>query len=154
MRKPLPILNSVIKESLRLQPSIPSGVQRVTPPDGLRIGERFIPGNTVCRIPEWVIFRDSRFFQEPNAFIPERWTTRKDLIVDDKVLKPFGFGKYHCVGFSQGMMQIRAALANFVARYDFTLSPDTDETTWENSGKDSFTMVFGALPLLIKSRNS
>lgn len=40
----LPLLNGIINETLRLHP--PAGVlQRKTPPEGIMIGETFVPGN-------------------------------------------------------------------------------------------------------------
>jgi cytochrome P450 family 628 len=53
----LPYLDAVINESLRLQPTVPSGVQRETPPEGLRIGDVYIPGKTIVQIPTYSIQR-------------------------------------------------------------------------------------------------
>ena len=39
-------LNGAINEALRLHPPVPSGVQRITPKEGMQIGETFIPGGT------------------------------------------------------------------------------------------------------------
>ena len=53
----LPYLDAVINEAFRLHPPVPSGVQRVTPPAGLQIGDTFIPGNTIVRVPVWTVNR-------------------------------------------------------------------------------------------------
>lgn len=53
----LPYLDAVINESLRLHPPVPSGVQRMTPPEGLQIGERFVPGNSIVQIPTHTMYR-------------------------------------------------------------------------------------------------
>ncbi|KAF5570619.1 pisatin demethylase cytochrome P450 [Fusarium pseudoanthophilum] len=50
-------LNAVIDESLRLHPPVPSGLQRVTPPQGLMVGDTFIPGNTIVQVPMHTIQR-------------------------------------------------------------------------------------------------
>ena len=39
-------LNGCINEALRLHPPVPSGVQRLTPPEGMEVGGKHIPGNT------------------------------------------------------------------------------------------------------------
>ena len=33
-------------------------------------------------------------FQDPTSFIPERWTSRPELILDKRAFAPFGVGKY------------------------------------------------------------
>ncbi|RBA18140.1 hypothetical protein FPRO05_11156 [Fusarium proliferatum] len=39
------------------------------------------------------MYRDERCFEKPNEFIPERWTTRPELIKDASVYAPFSTGK-------------------------------------------------------------
>lgn len=53
----LPYLNAVMDETLRLHPPVSSGTQRVTPPEGLLVGETFIPGDTIVRAPTYTIQR-------------------------------------------------------------------------------------------------
>lgn len=50
-------LNAVINETLRLHSPGPSGAFRVTPPEGLRVGDTFIPGGTNFNIPFYVVAR-------------------------------------------------------------------------------------------------
>ncbi|KAG8410235.1 hypothetical protein J3459_017227 [Metarhizium acridum] len=53
----VPLLDAVISETMRLHPAVPSGTQRMTPPEGLPIGERHIPGNTIVQVPSYTVFR-------------------------------------------------------------------------------------------------
>jgi len=53
----LTYLNAIINEALRLHPPVPSGTQRVTPAEGLTIGDTFIPGNTTVQVPLHSVFR-------------------------------------------------------------------------------------------------
>nr|POE72758.1 tryprostatin b 6-hydroxylase [Quercus suber] len=51
------LLNGAINEALRLHPPVPSGVFRLTPKEGLQVGDRWIPGNTNFIIPLYVMQR-------------------------------------------------------------------------------------------------
>ena len=55
--KDLPHLTGIINEALRMHSPVPSGTQRQTPPGGLQVGQHFIPGNTLVKIPSGVIGR-------------------------------------------------------------------------------------------------
>jgi cytochrome P450 len=50
-------LNGVIHEALRLNPPIPSGYPRLTPPEGITINGTYIPGGTTVVIPLWTLGR-------------------------------------------------------------------------------------------------
>lgn len=53
----LPYLQACIDESLRLFPPVPSGLQRQTPPQGLQVGDVWIPGNTIVMTPTYTLNR-------------------------------------------------------------------------------------------------
>ena len=53
----LPHLNGTINEVMRLYSVAPTVVSRLTPPQGMTIGETFIPGDVKVVAPRWVIFR-------------------------------------------------------------------------------------------------
>ena len=53
----LPVLKSVIMETLRLWPPLPTGVGRIVPAGGLTIAGRYIPGGTTILAPRYSIAR-------------------------------------------------------------------------------------------------
>ncbi|EOD51628.1 putative benzoate 4-monooxygenase cytochrome protein [Neofusicoccum parvum UCRNP2] len=73
--KNIAYLDYIINEVLRLRPPVPSGLSRTTPPEGLQIDDVFIPGDTVVMISAHTIQRDPRYFENPDEFCPERWST-------------------------------------------------------------------------------
>ncbi|KAI1032767.1 hypothetical protein LB504_006236 [Fusarium proliferatum] len=89
----LTYLQACIDETLRLFPPVPSGLQRMTPAEGLRVGGIFIPGNTIVTVPSYTLYRDERYFTAPDDFVPERWTTRPEMVKDDSVFAPFSVGR-------------------------------------------------------------
>ncbi|KAM5372586.1 hypothetical protein ACJZ2D_007360 [Fusarium nematophilum] len=105
----LKYLQAVIDEAMRLHPAIPSGVQRVAPPEGVQVGDAFIPGNTIIQVPTYTINRDERSFACPDDFIPERWTTQPELVKNRSIFAPFSIGRYSCAGKQLGLMEIRGS---------------------------------------------
>jgi cytochrome P450 len=87
------LLDGVIYEAMRLHPPVPSGTQRVTPKGGMWIGKTFIPGDTIVQVPSYTVFRDERSFESSEEFVPERWTTRPEMVKDKGVYIPFNIGE-------------------------------------------------------------
>jgi cytochrome P450 len=50
-------INGIINEALRLHPPVPTAIPRITPPEGLKVGDTFIPGDTVVWCPQYTIGR-------------------------------------------------------------------------------------------------
>ncbi len=55
--KNAPHLNGAINESLRMSPPVPSGVQRLTPKEGMQVGDVFVPGNVNFWVPMYPMGR-------------------------------------------------------------------------------------------------
>lgn len=54
----LKYLQACTDEALRIMPVVPSGGQRITPPEGLEIsGGLFIPGDTIVQVPTYTLHR-------------------------------------------------------------------------------------------------
>ncbi|RBR07250.1 uncharacterized protein FIESC28_10749 [Fusarium coffeatum] len=151
--KKLPHLNAIIDETMRCYPAIMTGGNRDTPPEGMAIAGRFIPGDVTIVSPRYSIFRSERCYIDPHEFIPERWTSRPDLVKDSRSFRPFASGRYSCVGKSLALTQLRVVTALFVSKFHFAFAPGEDPDLTVKSMKDQFTTAPGPLKLVFESRN-
>ena len=87
-------LDGVIQEALRLHPAIPSGFPRLTPSEGIMIGETFIPGGTTVVLPVYAMQRDEQNYEHPDQFIPERWYSKPELIKNREVFLTWNVGEF------------------------------------------------------------
>ncbi|KAH8660217.1 cytochrome P450 [Xylariales sp. PMI_506] len=149
----LPHLNAMINEALRLHPPVPSGLQRVIPPQGLMIGETFIPGNTIVQVPLHTLQRDERNFAKPLEFLPERWTDKPELVKNSSAFAPFSIGLYSCVGKQLALMELRYVVSQILYQFDVELAPEQSEEVFLDSKRDTFTLALPKLSLIFSPRN-
>jgi len=86
-------LSAVINETLRLHNPTLNEIQRTTPPQGLDVDGVHVPGDVVVSVSVYSMNRSERCFKQAQEFIPERWTTRQELIVDRGAFYPFLEGR-------------------------------------------------------------
>jgi cytochrome P450 len=111
----LPFTEQVIKEALRLYPAVYSMLREATQDDEL--GGYHVPAGTTVVLPQWVIHRDHRFFEEPEAFAPERWTPEFERRLPRCAYFPFGAGPRVCIGSSFALMELRLILPIILERW-------------------------------------
>ncbi|KAL2879326.1 hypothetical protein SGCOL_005454 [Colletotrichum sp. CLE4] len=76
-----------------------------------------------------------KYWRYPNEFIPERWTTRPELIVDRRAFLPFSYGRYDCVGRRLAWNVLRLTIAYTLWNYDFEFAPGEDGKTFREEAK-------------------
>lgn len=84
-------LNAVINETLRLHPPASTNM-RVTPPEGLMVGDTFIPGNMTVFSSQYVIGRSEAVYEKAEDFVPERWYSKPEMIRERAGYAPFSTG--------------------------------------------------------------
>lgn len=86
-------LNSVIDETLRLySPALVNGPKE-TPPEGIVMSDTFIPGHVSVISSIWSFHRSEKYFVKPTEWLPERFTTQPELVLDKRAFHPFSYGK-------------------------------------------------------------
>lgn len=145
-------LNSVVDETLRLHPPVPDGVYRLTPPEGLQVGDTWIPGGVTIINPVYSIQRSTASYVQPEEFIPERWTDRPELVLNKKAFLPFGIGPYGCVGKQLALNEIRTVVAKLVLEFDVKFAEGEDGRRILEETKDYFVLGLGDLELCFTPR--
>lgn len=106
---------NVFKEAMRLYPPNWLMGREATEPVELR--GRTIPKGWNLLISPWVIHRDARWFDDPDAFRPERWETESVKNLPTCAYLPFGAGPRQCIGKHFAMMEAVIILASIAQRY-------------------------------------
>ena len=83
-----------------------------------------MPAGTQVFVFQWVTQRDPRFFAEPLAFKPERWTEEFEAKLHKYAYFPFGGGPRACVGASFAMMEMILVLATIGQKFRLDLVRD------------------------------
>jgi cytochrome P450 len=112
----------VVKEAMRLYPPA-WGLGREAIAD-CEVGGYHVPRGTQVLTIQWVVHRDPRWFEEPEAFRPERWADDLERRLPRCAYFPFGDGPRICVGQQFALTEAVLVLATVARRYRLTLVGD------------------------------
>uniref|UniRef100_W8AYS2 Putative cytochrome P450 4s3 n=2 Tax=Ceratitis capitata TaxID=7213 RepID=W8AYS2_CERCA len=109
-------LEAVIKETLRLYPSVPFYSRKVQ--EDLQIGKLTVPKGASVSTLAYMVHRDEKNFPNPEKFDPERF------MVAEKDLHPFAFvafsaGPRNCIGQKFAMLELKLVLSSLLRSYEF-----------------------------------
>ncbi len=114
--------NAVIKESLRCYP-VAWVTQRTAVAD-VEIGGFHVPKGTFIFLSPWIVHHDARWYDQAEAFMPERWLKDKAEQPARKNYIPFGGGPHICIGNGLAMMESVLLLATILQKYHVAVAPD------------------------------
>ena len=117
----LPYLEMVVKESLRLLPSV-WAYARQAQRDLVVEGYEIEKGQTVT-ISHIAMGRNPKYYEDPDEFRPERWTREFERSLPRGAYTPFAGGPRVCLGKQFAMMEMRMILATLVRRVEVNV-PD------------------------------
>jgi predicted DNA-binding protein (UPF0251 family) len=110
----LPYTGWVFREAMRLYPPA-WGIAREALRD-CEIGGYHVPRGTQLFLPQYVVHRDPRWFEDPGAFQPERWAGDLAKRLPRCAYFPFGDGPRVCIGNHFAMMEGILVLATIARR--------------------------------------
>ena len=112
-----PLLDRVLKESLRLYPPIHIGNRMVV--EDMEFDGQCVPAGEQLFYSIYLTHRDPEHWEEPDRFHPERFAGGRKTPPFAYV--PFGGGPRACIGAAFGQAEGRLVLARLLQTYDFEL---------------------------------
>jgi len=132
-----PALTAAVDEALRLYPPVHSFFRE--PTESVTLGGYRVPADVVLTLSPWVIHRDERWWDDPEAYRPERWLREtagdggdaSGVVHGDGdagpaagdrpeyAYFPFGGGPRHCIGMRFARQELRLATATLLRRLRF-----------------------------------
>lgn len=124
--KNLPYLTAVIKEGIRIHPSVGMMLARIVPASGTTLCDRTLQPGVEVGINPWVMHRNPKVFVEPDRFWPERWldgVSNEDHLREmNRSFLAFGHGAHTCSGRWISTMETQKLIPSLLLRYDMALS--------------------------------
>ncbi|MEP7287007.1 MAG: cytochrome P450 [Chloroflexota bacterium] len=119
----------VFKEAIRLYPPIPSYARQSLVP--VELGGYTLPAGSIILISPHVFHKDARWWDEPEAFKPERFSKENEKTINKYAYLPFGGGPRICIGNSFAEMEAVLLLATIAQHYRMQLDPADQEVVPE-----------------------
>eukprot|EP01034_Spumella_vulgaris_P033713 gene33713-41593_t len=120
-------LMQVIKETLRLHPSVPT-IARKSAQD-CALGEYKLKAGCIVLINTLALHRHPEYWVHPNDFDPDRFTReeQKNTLRSPFQYVPFSAGPRNCVGQRFAQMELIVILAHLLSSFTFSLSAEGRE---------------------------
>lgn len=140
----MPLLERVIKESMRLLPTAAIGSRVSTGP--FELGPYHFPRRTFVNFSQYLTHRLPELYPEPQRFKPERWET-----IDPSPYEylPFGAGPRMCIGATFAMTELRIVLAMLLQRFRLAVVPGA-QIDW---GMTITLGIKGPLPMTVVAQD-
>ncbi|XP_037038601.1 cytochrome P450 4d1-like isoform X2 [Bradysia coprophila] len=118
-------LDLVIKETLRLFPSVPFIGRKLR--EETEIGGYTIPKDTEVVIPIYSMGRNPKLFADPLRFWPERFSLENSGINDTNYFTyiPFSAGPRNCIGQKFAVLEIKSVISKILRHFEISLAEDS-----------------------------
>ncbi|XP_058106313.1 geraniol 8-hydroxylase-like [Magnolia sinica] len=116
----LSYLQAVVKQAMRLHPTVPLLPHRAVA--DVELCGFIIPKNTQVLINTWAIARDASIWEEPMSFKPERFLgSDVDFRGGNFGFVPFGAGRRICPGMPLAVRMVSLMVATLIHSFDWKL---------------------------------
>ncbi|KAL3877748.1 hypothetical protein ACJMK2_035410 [Sinanodonta woodiana] len=122
----LPYFDMVVNEICRMYPTASLIVTRQAAESRSYNGV-YIPAGMAVQANVWALHHDEQLWQNPEEFIPERFSPQyKEKIVRYSFL-PFGAGPRSCIGERFALLEIKLTIVRILKNYRFTRPHDSEK---------------------------
>jgi cytochrome P450 len=140
----LPYTRMIIEEAMRLYPPAWAILRRAI--GGDQIGPYRVPAGTSIFISPYAMHRHPGFWENPEAFDPERFTPERSAGRPHFAYVPFGGGPRQCIGNIFALTEAQLMLATVAQRYRLSMHPG-----YQVKPNPLITLrVQGGLPVLLE----
>ncbi|KAH8300254.1 hypothetical protein KR044_012209, partial [Drosophila immigrans] len=108
-------LDLVIKETLRLFPSVPFIFRTIR--DSTVVLDKYLPKNTTIGLPILAIGHSPHSFEAPFEFRPERFETDKRSKANAFDYVPFSAGPRNCIGQKFALLELKVTLSKLLRKF-------------------------------------
>ena len=119
--KALEYTGRIIKETMRLYPPVWVVGRQVV--NEIELGGHRVPRGAQILASQWVVHRDPRWYDDPEAFDPDRWLPERAGKLPRMAYFPFGAGPRICIGNHFATMEAVLLLATMGQRFHLELLP-------------------------------
>jgi cytochrome P450 len=110
-----PLASAIFNETLRLCPPVWVAPRRALA--DVELGGVRVPKGAHVLISQYVSHRDSRYFKDPDEFIPERWLGDLEKSLPRGAFFPFGAGTRKCLGDQFALLEGRIIILETARRF-------------------------------------
>lgn len=125
--KELKYLECVIKEGLRLCPSVPFVGRRLH--EDMSVNGFHVPRGTIIFVYIYMLHRDPKVFSSPESFNPDRFLPENSVGRHPFAFVPFSAGPRNCIGQRFAMSEMKVVLAYLLRHFRFESIDHRDKIT-------------------------
>jgi cytochrome P450 len=114
----LPVIRAVLEEAMRLFPPVPHMSRMALQADEL--AGTHVPAGAVVVVAPWLLHRHKKLWDNPSAFMPQRFLPGARENIERFAYLPFGAGPRVCIGASFAMQEAMIVLASVLRNVRFS----------------------------------
>lgn len=109
-------LERALLETMRLYPAVYTMFRE--PKVDVRLGGYRVPKEAGVMLPQWVVHRSARWYENPEAFDPDRWLPVRSVNRPQFSYFPFGGGPRHCIGKQFSLLEAKLIVGCVAQEYE------------------------------------